>query len=134
MAARRAALPAIPRKISTDELERLTRRYTQEMIPFIGPQVDVMAPDVGTNEQMMAWMMDTYSVHAGYTVPSIVTGKPVGLGGSLGRREATGRGVALSGQSRDGYHRSGHRARPPRSCKVLAMSVRSRHFRWHVTA
>jgi glutamate dehydrogenase (NAD(P)+) len=64
------------------------------MIPFIGPQVDVMAPDVGTNEQVMAWMMDTYSVHNGYTVPSIVTGKPVGLGGSLGRREATGRGVA----------------------------------------
>lgn len=83
-----------PRKLSLAELERLTRRYTQEMIPFIGPQVDVMAPDVGTNEQIMAWMMDTYSVHTGYTVPSIVTGKPVLLGGSLGRREATGRGVA----------------------------------------
>jgi len=82
-----------PSKMSTAELERLTRRYTQEMIPFIGPQVDVMAPDLGTNEQVMAWMMDTYSVHAGYSVPSIVTGKPVGLGGSLGRREATGRGV-----------------------------------------
>jgi glutamate dehydrogenase (NAD(P)+) len=63
------------------------------MIPFIGPQVDVMAPDMGTNEQIMAWMMDTYSVHAGHTVPSIVTGKPVNLGGSQGRREATGRGV-----------------------------------------
>lgn len=83
-----------PRKLSTAEIERLTRRYTQEMIPFIGPQVDVMAPDLGTNEQVMAWMMDTYSMHAGYSVPSIVTGKPVGLGGSLGRREATGRGVA----------------------------------------
>lgn len=83
-----------PRKLSRAELERLTRRYTQEMIPFIGPQVDIMAPDLGTNEQVMAWMMDTYSMHAGYTVPSIVTGKPVGLGGSLGRREATGRGVA----------------------------------------
>ena len=82
-----------PGKLSRDELERLTRRYTQEMIPFIGPQIDVMAPDLGTNEQVMAWMMDTYSVHMGYTVPSIVTGKPVGLGGSLGRREATGRGV-----------------------------------------
>lgn len=82
-----------PGKLSRAELERLTRRYTQEMIPFIGPQVDVMAPDLGTNEQIMAWMMDTYSVHAGYTVPSIVTGKPVGIGGSLGRREATGRGV-----------------------------------------
>src|ERR1700749_4388615 len=83
-----------PRKLSLAELERLTRRYTQEMIPFIGPQVDVMAPDVGTNEQIMAWMMDTYSMHEGHAVLSIVTGKPVGLGGSLGRREATGRGVA----------------------------------------
>lgn len=82
-----------PTKLSRDELERLTRRYTQEMIPFIGPQVDVMAPDLGTNEQVMAWMMDTYSVHAGHSVPSIVTGKPIGLGGSMGRREATGRGV-----------------------------------------
>jgi len=82
-----------PRKLSMTELERLTRRYTQEMIPFIGPQVDVMAPDLGTNEQTMAWMMDTYSMHVGSTVPSIVTGKPVGLGGSVGRREATGRGV-----------------------------------------
>src|SRR5258705_3913588 len=82
-----------PVKMSNQELERLTRRYTQEMIPFIGPQIDVMAPDLGTNEQVMAWVMDTYSVYAGYTVPSIVTGKPVGLGGSLGRREATGRGV-----------------------------------------
>jgi glutamate dehydrogenase (NAD(P)+) len=82
-----------PHKLSPGEMERITRRYTQEMIPFIGPQVDVMAPDVGTNEQIMAWMMDTYSMHIGHTVPSIVTGKPVGLGGSLGRREATGRGV-----------------------------------------
>jgi glutamate dehydrogenase (NAD(P)+) len=83
-----------PAKLSRNELERVTRRYTQEMIPFIGPQVDVMAPDMGTNEQVMAWMMDTYSVHMGHSVPSIVTGKPVGVGGSLGRREATGRGVA----------------------------------------
>src|SRR5881394_3808723 len=82
-----------PVKMSNQELERLTRRYTQEMIPFIGVEIDVMAPDLGTNEQVMAWVMDTYSVYAGYTVPSIVTGKPVGLGGSLGRREATGRGV-----------------------------------------
>jgi len=83
-----------PTKMSRTETERLTRRFTQEMIPFIGPQVDVMAPDVGTNEQTMAWIMDTYSMHMGHTVPSIVTGKPIGLGGSLGRREATGRGVA----------------------------------------
>ena len=82
-----------PHNLSPGEVERLTRRYTQEMIPFIGPQVDIMAPDVGTNEQVMAWMMDSYSMHMGYTVPSIVTGKPVGLGGSVGRREATGRGV-----------------------------------------
>jgi len=82
-----------PGKLSPTELERLTRRYTQEMIPFIGPQVDVMAPDLGTNQQVMAWIMDTYSVHMGHSVPGIVTGKPVGLGGSLGRREATGRGV-----------------------------------------
>ncbi len=82
-----------PRHLSLTELERLTRRYTQEMIPFIGEKVDVMAPDMGTNEQTMAWMMDTYSVHTGYTVPSIVTGKPVSIGGSLGRRESTGRGV-----------------------------------------
>ena len=83
-----------PSKLTLQELERLTRRYTQEMIPFIGPQVDIMAPDVGTNERTMAWMMDSYSVHMGYTVPSIVTGKPVLIGGSLGRKEATGRGVA----------------------------------------
>jgi glutamate dehydrogenase (NAD(P)+) len=83
-----------PRQMSIGEIERLTRRFTQEMIPFIGPQVDVMAPDLGTNEQTMAWMMDTYSMHEGHAVPSIVTGKPVGLGGSQGRREATGRGVA----------------------------------------
>jgi glutamate dehydrogenase (NAD(P)+) len=82
-----------PSQLSQNELERLTRRYTQEMIPFIGEKVDVMAPDMGTNEQTMAWIMDTYSVHTGYTVPSIVTGKPVGIGGSLGRRESTGRGV-----------------------------------------
>src|SRR5688500_8409839 len=83
-----------PRHLSKAEIERLTRRYTQEMIPFIGPQIDVMAPDVGTNEQTMAWMMDTYSMQVGHTVPSIVTGKPVALGGSLGRRESTGKGVA----------------------------------------
>jgi glutamate dehydrogenase (NAD(P)+) len=83
-----------PAALSPAENERLTRRFTQEMIPFIGPQTDVMAPDMGTNEQTMAWIMDTYSMFAGSTVPGIVTGKPVGLGGSLGRREATGRGAA----------------------------------------
>jgi len=83
-----------PRELSIGELERLTRRYTQELIPVIGPQVDIPAPDVGTNEQVMAWMMDTYSLQIGHAVPGVVTGKPVLLGGSLGRREATGRGVA----------------------------------------
>ena len=83
-----------PHKMSRGELERMTRRFTQEMIPFISPHVDVMAPDLGTNEQIMAWMMDTYSMHQGNPVPQIVTGKPVSLGGSAGRREATGRGVA----------------------------------------
>jgi glutamate dehydrogenase (NAD(P)+) len=84
-----------PHKFSMSELERITRRYTSEMVPFIGPQTDVMAPDMGTNEQTMAWMMDTYSHQIGHAVPSIVTGKPVSIGGSLGRREATGRGVAF---------------------------------------
>lgn len=83
-----------PRALSKGELERLTRRYTQELIPVIGPQVDIPAPDVGTNEQIMAWIMDTYSLQIGHAVPGVVTGKPVLLGGSLGRREATGRGVA----------------------------------------
>jgi glutamate dehydrogenase (NAD(P)+) len=84
-----------PRALSARELERITRRYTMEMIPFIGPHTDVMAPDMGTNEQVMAWMMDTYSQQVGYSVPGIVTGKPVLIGGSLGRKESTGRGVAF---------------------------------------
>jgi glutamate dehydrogenase (NAD(P)+) len=80
--------------ISKRELESLSRRYMQEMIPFVGPHTDVMAPDMGTNEQVMAWFMDTYSMYQGQTVTEIVTGKPVASGGTLGRREATGRGVA----------------------------------------
>lgn len=84
-----------PNKLSVGETERLTRRYTMEMIPFIGSHVDVMAPDMGTNEQTMAWMMDTYSAQVGRAEPSIVTGKPVSIGGSLGRRESTGRGVSF---------------------------------------
>lgn len=82
-----------PQQMSLGELERLTRRYTAELIDFIGPDKDVPAPDMNTNEQTMAWIMDTYSMHARHTVNAVVTGKPVGLGGSLGRREATGRGV-----------------------------------------
>jgi glutamate dehydrogenase (NAD(P)+) len=84
-----------PRTMSQGELERLTRRFTMEMIPFIGPETDVMAPDMGTNEQTMAWMADTYSTHAGHLVPSIVTGKPLLLQGSCGRTRATGHGVAF---------------------------------------
>jgi glutamate dehydrogenase (NAD(P)+) len=82
-----------PHQMSIGELERLTRRYTSELIDFIGPDKDVPAPDMNTNEQTMAWIMDTYSMHARHTVNAVVTGKPVALGGSLGRREATGRGV-----------------------------------------
>src|SRR3954468_20886474 len=82
-----------PRSLSPRELEALSRRYMQEMIPFVGPHTDVIGPDMGTNEQVMAWFMDTYSVHTGYAVPEIVTGKPVSIGGTTGRREATGRGV-----------------------------------------
>jgi glutamate dehydrogenase (NAD(P)+) len=83
-----------PWRLSAAELERLTRRYTAEIINWIGPDKDIPAPDMYTSEQTMAWVMDTYSVNVGYTVPSVVTGKPVSLGGSLGRQEATGRGVA----------------------------------------
>jgi glutamate dehydrogenase (NAD(P)+) len=82
-----------PKKLSTAELEKLTRRYTAELIEFLGPEKDVPAPDVNTNEQTMAWMMDTFSMHMRQTVTAVVTGKPVDIGGSRGRREATGRGV-----------------------------------------
>lgn len=82
-----------PTKLSRTELEALSRRYMQEMIPFVGPHTDIMGPDMGTNEQIMAWFMDTYSVYMGYAVNEIVTGKPVSIGGTEGRREATGRGV-----------------------------------------
>jgi glutamate dehydrogenase (NAD(P)+) len=84
-----------PTKMSKRELEALTRRYVAEIIDAIGPEKDVPAPDVNTNEQVMAWVMDTYSMHVGHTTTSVVTGKPVELGGSLGRREATGRGVMI---------------------------------------
>ena len=82
-----------PRKLSRGELERLTRRYASEIAIVIGPTKDIPAPDVNTNEQVMAWIMDTYSMHEGATVTGVVTGKPIQIGGSLGRREATGRGV-----------------------------------------
>jgi glutamate dehydrogenase (NAD(P)+) len=82
-----------PKKMSMGELERMTRRYTAEIIEFLGPEKDVPAPDVNTNEQVMAWIMDTYSMHMRQTVTSVVTGKPLNIGGSRGRREATGRGI-----------------------------------------
>jgi glutamate dehydrogenase (NAD(P)+) len=85
-----------PKKMSMGELERMTRRYTAELIEFIGPEKDVPAPDVNTNEQTMAWMMDTYSMHMRMTVNAVVTGKPLNMGGSRGRREATGRGVMIT--------------------------------------
>ena len=84
-----------PNILSDTELEKLTRRYTAEIIDFIGPERDVPAPDVNTNEQVMAWIMDTYSMHARHTVTAIVTGKPMALGGSRGRPEATGRGCMM---------------------------------------
>jgi glutamate dehydrogenase (NAD(P)+) len=82
-----------PGTLSPAELQRITRRYTAEIIEVIGPDRDIPAPDLGTNEQVMAWMMDTYSQQVGHSVPGVVTGKPIELGGSFGRREATGRGV-----------------------------------------
>ncbi len=82
-----------PQQMSTGELERMTRRYAAELLDFIGPEKDVPAPDMNTNEQTMAWIMDTYSMHARHTVTAVVTGKPIDLGGSSGRREATGRGI-----------------------------------------
>jgi len=85
-----------PIQMSQGELERLTRRYTSELLDFIGPDKDVPAPDMNTNEQTMAWIMDTYSMHARHTVTAVVTGKPIALGGSLGRREATGRGIMFT--------------------------------------
>ena len=83
-----------PNELTPEELEHLSRRYMQEMVNFVGPHTDVPAPDVGTNEKIMGWMMDTYSNHVGHVVPAVVTGKPISLGGSQGRREATGAGVA----------------------------------------
>ncbi len=84
-----------PHKMSMGELERMTRRYTAELFEFIGPEKDVPAPDVNTNEQTMAWIMDTYSMHMRQTVTAVVTGKPINIGGSRGRREATGRGIMI---------------------------------------
>src|SRR6266545_4370564 len=85
-----------PTRMSRRELEALTRRYVAEIVDLIGPEKDVPAPDVNTNDQIMAWVMDTYSMHVGHTATAVVTGKPIEMGGSLGRREATGRGVMIA--------------------------------------
>lgn len=90
----KGAVVVDPRALSPGELERLTRRYTSEISILIGPDRDIPAPDVGTNAQVMAWIMDTYSMHSGHTVPAVVTGKPIDIGGSYGRQEATARGLA----------------------------------------
>jgi glutamate dehydrogenase (NAD(P)+) len=92
----KGAVACNPKTLSLGELERLTRRYTSELSTLIGPEKDIPAPDVGTNPQIMAWMMDTYSMNRGYSVLGVVTGKPIEIGGSLGRFEATGRGCVIN--------------------------------------
>ena len=100
-----------PLALSRRELEAVSRRYMQELIPFVGPRTDVLAPDLGTNEQIMAWFMDTYSMYQGHAVTEIVTGKPVDVGGTVGRREATGRGVAyLVGRAMERIGMQSHHA------------------------
>ena len=101
----KGAVKVDPSRLSQGELKRLTRRYTAMILPLIGPEKDIPAPDVGTNAEIMGWIMDTYSMFKGYTVPGVVTGKPLDVGGSLGRKEATGRGVMLI--TRETLHRLG---------------------------
>ncbi len=91
----KGAVKVDPQQLSPRELERLTRRYIAMILPMIGPEKDIPAPDVNTNARIMGWIMDTYSMFKGYVAPGVVTGKPIEIGGSLGRQEATGRGVAL---------------------------------------
>lgn len=101
----KGAVKVNPKELSKYELKRLTRRYTAMILPLIGPEKDIPAPDVNTNAEIMGWIMDTYSMFKGYTVPGVVTGKPIEVGGSLGRQEATGRGVMLV--TREILHRMG---------------------------
>lgn len=101
----KGAVKVDPRQLSKAELKRLTKRYTAMILPLIGPEKDIPAPDVNTNAEIMGWIMDAYSMFKGYTVHSVVTGKPVEIGGSLGRKEATGRGVMLI--TREMLHRQG---------------------------
>ena len=101
----KGAIKVNPAELSKNELRRLTRRYTAMILPLIGPEIDIPAPDVNTNSEIMGWIMDTYSMFKGFTVHGVVTGKPVGVGGSLGRKEATGRGVTM--MVREMLHRMG---------------------------
>lgn len=101
----KGAVKVNPKQLSRNELKRLTRRYTAMILPLIGPERDIPAPDVGTDAEIMGWIMDTYSMFKGYTVSGVVTGKPLEIGGSLGRREATGRGVML--MTKEILHRLG---------------------------
>ncbi len=102
----KGAVKVDPRELSKNELENLTRRYTAMILPLIGPERDIPAPDVGTNSEVMGWIMDTYSLFQGYTVSGVVTGKPIEVGGSLGRTKATGRGVMLI--TKEILHRMGY--------------------------
>lgn len=111
-----------PRKLSSGELERLTRRYTSEIGIIIGPNKDIPAPDVNTNAQIMAWMMDTYSMNEGATATGVVTGKPIALGGSLGRREATGAACSWSAARLHAIWASTSRVRAS-WCKASATSA-----------
>ena len=101
----KGAVKVNPKELSKNEIKNLTRRYTAMILPLIGPEKDIPAPDVNTNAEIMGWIMDTYSMFQGYTVPGVVTGKPIEVGGSLGRKEATGRGVML--MTREILHRLG---------------------------
>lgn len=101
----KGAVKVNPKELSKNELKRLTRRYTAMILPIIGPEMDIPAPDVNTNSEIMGWIMDTYSMFKGYTVPGVVTGKPIEVGGSLGRKEATGRGVMF--MTKEILHRLG---------------------------
>ena len=114
----KGAIKVDPSKLSKKELKNLTRRYTAMILPLIGPEKDIPAPDVGTNAEIMGWIMDTYSMFAGYTVHGVVTGKPIEIGGSLGRSQATGRGVMLT--AREILHRMGM---PIIGCKVAIQGM-----------
>jgi hypothetical protein len=114
--------PNIAKTLSRGELERITRRFTSEILPIIGPEKDILAPDMYTSPQIMSWIMDTYSMNKGYCVPGVVTGKPVDIGGSLGRIEATGRGLFYAVQCGLDHLRMGLQGQ--RSwCRVLGTQV-----------